>query len=34
MDPEARLRRAKDLEAEADRVEAKLTLVTHEEGTD
>ena len=31
---EARLRRAKDLEAEADRVEAKLALVTHEEGTE
>ena len=31
---EARLRRAKDLEAEADRVEAKLGLVTHEEGTE
>ena len=31
---EARLRRAKDLEAEADRVEAKLALVTPEEGTE
>jgi hypothetical protein len=31
---EARLRRAKDLGAEADRVEAKLALVTHEEGTE
>ena len=31
---EARLRRAKDLESEADRVEAKLALVTHEEGTE
>ena len=29
---EARLRRAKELEAEADGVEAKLALVTHEEG--
>jgi len=29
---EARLRTAKDLEAEAERVEAKLGLVTHEEG--
>ena len=31
---EPRLRRAKELEAEADRVEAKLALVTHEEGTE
>jgi hypothetical protein len=31
---EARLRTAKDLEAEADRVEAKLALVRHETGTD
>jgi hypothetical protein len=30
----ARLRRAKELEAEADRVEAKLALVTREEGTE
>jgi len=31
---EARLRRAKELEAEANRVEAKLALVTHDEGTE
>ena len=32
---EARLRRAKDhLEAEAERVEAKPALVTHEKGTE
>jgi hypothetical protein len=30
---EARLRTAEDLEAEADRVEAKLALVPHETGT-
>ena len=31
---EARLRTAKELEAQADRVEAKLAPVTHEEGTE
>jgi hypothetical protein len=31
---EAWLRRAKDLETKADRVEAKPALVTHEEGTE
>jgi hypothetical protein len=31
---EARLRTAKELEAQAERVEAKPALVTHEEGTE